>query len=161
MTGIYLLLGSNLGNKKGNLADARKLILQQIGAILQKSALYVTEPWGMSEAPGFLNQVLKVKTRFEPLKVLDNILEIESRLGRTRQYDSLNRTIDIDLLYYHHEVIDHPTLHVPHPRISARNFVLIPLTEIAPNFLHPVLELTNQQLLEQCTDTLSVTPFKS
>jgi len=157
MTGVYLLLGSNLGNKIGHLVEARKQITQHLGPILQESSQYSTEPWGMSDSPTFLNQVLTIETVLEPLNILDKILKIEIGLGRNRKNGYQNRTIDIDLLYYGNLIFNHPELNIPHPRISARRFVLKPLAEIAPHFLHPVLRLTNQQLLDQCADSLSVT----
>ena len=157
MTGIYLLLGSNLGDKVTHLADARKLITQQLGHIQQASSQYHTEPWGMSNAPEFLNQVIVIDSSIDPLEVLDKVLNIEIVLGRSRKKDYQNRTIDIDLLYYGKLVFEHPSLSIPHPRISERKFVLTPLSEIAPDFVHPVLGLTNQHLLDICTDPLSVT----
>lgn len=156
MTGIYLLLGSNLGEKASFLAGARKLISENIGPISLKSSLYCTEPWGMSNAPAFLNQVLWVKTALMPHQTLEQMLEIESGLGRKRTELNQDRTLDIDLLYFENQIIHDKWLTIPHPRISERMFVLKPLVEIAPDFIHPILRLTNQQLLEKCTDPLSV-----
>lgn len=156
MTGIYLLLGSNLGDKASFLASARKLIGNNIGPISLKSSLYCTEPWGMAKTPAFLNQVLWLKTSLLPHQTLEQMLEIESGHGRKRTELNQDRTLDIDLLYYENQIIHDKYLTIPHPRISERMFVLKPLVEIAPDFIHPILGLTNQQLLNQCTDPLSV-----
>ncbi len=157
MTGIYLLLGSNLGDRSSHLDKASKLISQQLAPISQESSRYRTEAWGMSDVPTFLNQVLVIDTVLKPLEILDKILKIEIMLGRNRQEGYRNRTIDIDLLYYGDMVFNHPDLSIPHPRIIERRFVLKPLVEIAPKFVHPVLGLSNLQLLDRCTDTLLVT----
>ncbi len=157
MTGIYLLLGSNLGDRSSHLDKASKLISQQLAPISQESSRYRTEAWGMSDAPTFLNQVLAIDTGLKPLAILANILKIEIMMGRNRQEGYQNRTIDIDLLYYGDTVFNHPVLSIPHPRISVRRFVLKPLVEIAPEFVHPVLGLSNLQLLDRCMDSLSVT----
>jgi len=156
MTGIYLLLGSNLGKKASFLAGARNLISEYIGPINLKSSLYFTEPWGMSNAPAFLNQVLWVKTSLMPHQALKQMLDIESGLGRKRTELNQDRTLDIDLLYFGDQIINDKNLTIPHPRISERMFVLKPLVEIAPDFIHPLFKLTNQQLLEKCTDPLLV-----
>jgi len=157
MTGIYLLLGSNLGKKAEYLAEGTKLIREYIGAVSLESSIYHTEPWGVSNAPDFLNQVLWVNTSLKPHETLKKMLGIESTLGRERTKAYQNRTLDIDLLYFDNEIIQDSNLTIPHPRISERMFVLKPLVEIAPDFVHPVFGLTNQQLLIECTDSLQVT----
>jgi 2-amino-4-hydroxy-6-hydroxymethyldihydropteridine diphosphokinase len=156
MTGLYLLLGSNLGDRVKNLEDARSLLQTELGPVVKSSSIYSTEPWGMTNAPAFLNQVLLLACQTEPLKILDVVLEIETRMGRTRQQGYQNRTIDIDILYLNDLVYEDQQLVIPHPRISERRFVLQPLVEIAPYFIHPVLQLTNRQLMDQCQDQLFV-----
>ena len=157
MTGIYLLLGSNLGDKRHYLMQARNQIGQRLGSVIKQSSLYQTDAWGMQSSPAFLNQVLLINSNRAPLALLNEILLIETSLERIRQSEYVNRTIDIDILYYHDLVLNHPELTVPHPRISQRRFVLTPLAEIAPKAVHPVLQETNLQLLKQCTDPLMVT----
>ena len=160
MTGIYLLLGSNLGDRELYLTVAKKQLVQSIGAIQTMSSLYQTEAWGMDQAPAFLNQVLLINSDQQPQKILQESLKIESGLGRIRQQSYVDRTIDIDILYYGDLVLNEPDLVIPHPRISQRRFVLTPLTEIAPEFVHPVLKKTNSQLLEQCQDFSTVISYK-
>ena len=157
MTGIYLLLGSNLGDKRHYLMQARNQIEEHLGSLVKQSSLYQTEAWGMHSSPAFLNQVLLIDSKKAPLVLLNEILKIEASLERIRQSEYANRTIDIDILYYHDLIINHPELTIPHPRISQRRFVLVPLAEIAPEVVHPVLQATNLQLLNHCTDPLTVT----
>ena len=156
MTGIYLLLGSNLGDREQCLLIAQQQLAQQVGKVQAISSIYQTEAWQMNSAPDFLNRVILVNSSLEPLKVLTEIIHIETGLGRVRRQGYQNRIIDIDILYYNHLVLNHPELTIPHPRISQRRFVLEPLAEIAPNFIHPQLRLTNRQLLDLCRDKLSV-----
>ena len=160
MTGIYLLLGSNLGDRELYLTVAKKQLEQSIGAIETMSSLYQTEAWGMGQAPAFLNQVLLINSDQQPQQILQESLKIESGLGRIRQQSYVDRTIDIDILYHGDLVLNEPDLVIPHPRISQRRFVLTPLTEIAPEFVHPVLKKTNSQLLEQCQDLSTVISYK-
>ncbi len=157
MTGIYLLLGSNLGDREQLLRQARNLLTVHIGPILNQSSLYRTEAWGMEQSPAFLNQILLIQSKASPTEILEQILNIESSLGRVRQRHYVDRTIDIDIIYYNKLVLEQPDLVIPHPRISLRRFVLEPLVEIAPSFVHPVLQVTNSQLLKQCLDPLLVT----
>lgn len=156
MTGIYLLLGSNLGNMQQQLLLARNLLERRVGKVLAASSVYRTEAWNMEGAPDFFNQVLELNSGLEPLNILEEILGIERGMGRMREKPYQNRIVDIDILYYNDQVSDHPELTIPHPRISQRRFVLEPLVEIAPDFVHPVLGLTNKQMLDRCTDQLSV-----
>jgi 2-amino-4-hydroxy-6-hydroxymethyldihydropteridine diphosphokinase len=137
--------------------QARNQIEQRLGSVVKQSSLYQTEAWGMRSSPVFLNQVLLVDSKKAPFVLLNEILKIEASLDRIRQPEYANRTIDIDILYYHDLIINHPELTIPHPRISQRRFVLEPLAEIAPKVVHPVLQETNIQLLMQCTDPLAVT----
>lgn len=154
--GIFLGLGSNLGDRAKNLKDAIKLIGLPIVA---ESAIYETEPVDYLNQPWFLNQVLQCETSFHPLKLLKECQRVENELGRTREISKGPRTIDIDLLFYNDEILSTPELTIPHPGIPQRRFVLIPLNEIAPDFVHPQLNLTVQQLLERCPDNSVVKRF--
>lgn len=157
MQEVYLSLGTNLGDRVRLLASARIAIENEMGRIVRASAIYQTESWGGdSTQPDYLNQVLRVQTELDAEAVLECALAIESRLGRTRQHRWESRLIDIDLLFYGKEVWDLPHLIVPHPRIQERNFVLIPLCEIAPTWVHPVLDKTIGELLEVSEDPLAV-----
>jgi 2-amino-4-hydroxy-6-hydroxymethyldihydropteridine diphosphokinase len=152
----YLGLGSNLGDKKSNMSKACDLISSEIGQIIGFSSLYKTEPWGNIDQDEYLNQVVRIFTDLEPGFLLSQLHKIEDMLGRTRDEKWGPRLIDIDLLYYGTYVIDRDDLIIPHPELIERNFVLEPLTEIAPDYLHPVFKLTNKELLEFCSDTSKV-----
>lgn len=157
--GIYILLGSNLGNREQNLGLALDKIATDVGRILTQSSIYQSEPWGISQQPQFLNLVAEVNSRNDPQQVLQKLLSIESELGRERLEKWGPRTIDLDILFFNDRVIQTEDLIVPHPGIAMRRFVLIPLCEIAPNFFHPLLEKTCLQLLKECTDPLKVSPY--
>lgn len=160
MKEIYLSLGTNLGDRVQLLAEAKKSIEAEIGQVLRASAIYQTDSWGGDGTqPDYLNQVLRVHTELDAESVLSHMLAIEAKLGRTRQQRWESRMMDIDLLFYGKETWELPHLVVPHPRIQERNFVLIPFCEIAPTWVHPVLDLTIRELLEQSTDPLSVHLF--
>lgn len=159
--GIYILLGSNLGNREENLGLALDKIAAVVGRILAQSTIYQSEPWGISQQPKFLNQVAEVNSRNDPQQVLQKLLLIETELGRERLEKWGPRTIDLDILFFNDRVIQTENLIVPHPGIPMRRFVLVPLCEIAPNFFHPLLEKTCQQLLKECTDPLEVSPYIS
>lgn len=159
LTTIYLLLGSNLGDRAMLMQTAADEIGDRIGNVTQASALYETAPWGGIEQPAFLNQVLAVKTNLAPEEVLRIILEIEHESGRVRYERWGARHLDIDILYFGQTVMDTPRLTVPHPRLHERRFTMVPLAEIAPNFVHPVLEKTNAELLEVCMDKEEVSRY--
>lgn len=154
MNQVYLLLGSNLTDREDCLSRARVNIAKDIGDIVKSSAIYESEPWGFETDSNFLNQVLLVETMLDPSQLLASILKIEKYLGRKRNgqngYES--RNIDIDILFYNHDIIDVPGLQIPHPRIQERLFTLIPVGEIDETFVHPLLQQTIQQLVLDCPD---------
>lgn len=156
MKGIYLLLGSNLGDSSALLGKAKHEIRDNIGKIVKSSSVYRTKAWGIENQPDFLNQVIEVESDLTAAKLLQKINEIEELMGRVRYIKWHSRIIDIDILYYGNEIIDTEKLCVPHPENQHRNFVLAPMTEIAPEFIHPKLLLTQKALLESCTDRLHV-----
>ena len=156
---IYLALGSNLGDRLVNLRKAIAIFPPQI-QLEVKSSVYETEPWGYSDQPTFLNQVLKASTSLDPLDLLAFLRETELTLGRQETFRFGPRLIDLDILFYDDLVMKTPKLTIPHPRIAERAFVLIPLAEIAPDLYHPVLGRTILQL-KTGVDASSVELFQS
>lgn len=156
MSQCHLLLGTNIGDKKRNLLQARELIVDRIGKITNPSAIYQTSAWGKEDQDDFLNQVLTVETTWSPEQLLALCLEIEKELGRVRYEHWGERLIDIDILYYENQVITSQRLTLPHPEIQNRKFTLVPLVELAPDYIHPKLNQTNKDLLGLCTDPLEV-----
>jgi len=157
MNVVFLGLGTNMGNRRKNLNDAVAGIREQIGKVVNISSVYETEPWGFKSESQFLNIVIKVETLLNPSAVLEAILRIELFLGRVRgenQYSS--RIIDIDILFYEDQVIDSSDLKVPHPKLQERKFVLVPLCEIEPEMVHPVLKKTMVLLFKECEDKSEV-----
>ena len=155
---VFLGLGSNLGERELYLNNAVGLIGRSIGFISEKSGIYETEPWGFQSENNFLNMVIKIHTELKPHDLLKQIQGIEDKLGRVRnakQYAS--RTIDIDILFYANRIIERPDLTIPHPLIQDRKFVLVPLCEIAPKMIHPLLSMTFEDLLLKCRDERKVT----
>ena len=173
MREVFLLLGSNRGDRRKLLHQALGLITHKAGPILQSSSIFETEPWGFTDPIPFLNQAIEIETILPPEKLLETILDIESTLGRTRPGYGCHcpnlhtpgnplvpkaeneitaysgRTIDIDILFYGQKMIFTTTLMVPHPRLHERRFALEPLSEIAPGFKHPVLGKTVGELLKE------------
>lgn len=156
MPKVYLLLGGNLGNRTLYLQQARESINQRVGSITQTSKVYETAAWGKTDQPTFLNQVLEADTILTPEDVLQSINAIEHELGRIRQEHWGARVIDIDILFYNDLEQQTQRLTIPHPQLHLRRFTLMPLAEIAPDLVHPVLRQSINQLLEICPDTLEV-----
>ena len=152
MTRSYILFGSNQGDKEALLEQACTLINDRCGLLVERSSAYTTEPWGFEAEEWFLNELLVVETEMEPDELMDALLEIEKELGRVRdpkQKGYTSRTVDLDILYYGDKVINTEKVTVPHPRLHLREFALLPLCEIIPDFLHPVFNLSQTQLLER------------
>ena len=153
---LYLLLGSNLGNSRKLLEEAIDNIGDYIGEIMQSSNLYETAPWGNSEQPAFLNQVVRIKSTLPPKEMLTKIQLIETKMGRVRHEKWGERKIDIDILYYNDLIFNSSDLKIPHPEIQNRRFTLVPLVDLSPDFIHPELHLSNSNLLFKCEDKLEV-----
>lgn len=161
MNTVFLLLGGNLGDREYHLNKAIEH-LKLIGCLIIKySSIYETAAWGKTDEPSFLNQVIKVSTILTADTLMENLIRIEEEMGRVRTYKNASRIIDIDILFYNEEVIDISNLTIPHPEITNRQFVLVPLNEIAPEFVHPIFLKSNSQLLKECTDHLPVNLFQS
>ena len=143
---IYIGLGTNLGERETNLRDAVKALAPKI-SVLAKSLIYETAPWGFSDQPNFLNQVVAAKTNLSSFKLLAYLKNIEACMGRKPTFRNGPRVVDMDILFYDDCVIQEDQLIIPHPRLHLRAFVLVPLVEIAPNLQHPILGCTMQALL--------------
>ena len=142
----YLALGSNLGDKEANLRRALELLQQRGVEVVKTSSFICTEPYGVTDQPQFLNGVCEVRTSLEPLELLQTLLEIEQEMGRVRLRHWGERNIDLDLLLYEDVVMDTPELKLPHPDMQNRDFVLLPLDEIAPELVHPILQKSIEEL---------------
>ena len=145
---VYLALGSNLGDRMGNLASAVEHLSQKVN-IKKVSSVYETEPVYYREQPAFLNAVLSAVTRIDPFELLRFVKSIESDLGRQPSFRNAPRLIDVDILFYGDRVIETPELTIPHPRIAERAFVLVPLAEIASALVHPLTHKKVQDMLSE------------
>ena len=143
----YVALGSNLGDKEANLRRALELLQQRGVEVVKTSSFICTEPYGVTDQPQFLNGVCEVRTSLEPLELLHTLLDIEQKMGRVRLRHWGERNIDLDLLLYEDVVMDTPQLKLPHPDMQNRDFVLLPLAEIAPELVHPTLQKTISELV--------------
>jgi 2-amino-4-hydroxy-6-hydroxymethyldihydropteridine pyrophosphokinase len=161
MAKVYFLIGGNLGDRELILKSTVEALGNDVGKVLNVSAIYETEPWGFEHEQSFLNQVVIVESNLMPEVVLDQTQEIEKKLGRIRKKNRYSeRTIDVDILFYDDLIIDTERLEVPHPRMGERMFALAPLSEIAPDFIHPVTGKSILDMKNSCPDTSEVTRFK-
>jgi 2-amino-4-hydroxy-6-hydroxymethyldihydropteridine diphosphokinase len=157
MSIIYLALGTNIGDRRGNLRAALAALPPEV-SILAESGIYETPAWGYEDQPTFLNMAVKGETNLEPLALLEHLKHLENELGRTPTFRWGPRLIDIDILFYDSLVLSSPQLVIPHPRLHERAFVLVPLADIAPDFLHLVLGKTIRQLKEDM-DSSGIKPY--
>jgi 2-amino-4-hydroxy-6-hydroxymethyldihydropteridine diphosphokinase len=160
-TTVFLSLGSNMGNRLKNLEQAVAVVNGMAAApfSIKSSNVYETAPWGKTEQPAFLNAVISFETVLPPAQLLEKLLSGEKMMGRVRDEKWGPRMIDLDILYYNDQVVELDQLRIPHPEIASRRFVLQPLCDLAPDFVHPVLKRTNRELLESCPDLLAVHEF--
>lgn len=161
MNTVYLCLGGNIGDRESFMNSAISIIQKSVGEIIALSPMYETEAWGTENQQTYLNRCLCVYTPLSCIELIHVLLDIEKQLGRNRIFSETyeNRTMDIDILFFNHDTIHQNNLVIPHPRLHLRNFVLIPLRDIAPNYYHPVLKQTVSELLLTCKDELKVTAF--
>ncbi|MCX6266234.1 MAG: 2-amino-4-hydroxy-6-hydroxymethyldihydropteridine diphosphokinase [Bacteroidetes bacterium] len=177
MKEVFILSGSNRGDRQGFISKATDMIEQMAGAVVRKSSVYETSPWGFDDPTPFLNQVIEIETMLSPEDLLEILLTIEVKLGRIRPFDGCGcgipaspdhgtgkkdapayagRTIDLDILFYGQRLIFTDKLMVPHPRLHERAFTLVPLNEVVPEFVHPLLKKTIAMLLHECRDQAKV-----
>lgn len=160
MHSCILHLGTNEGAKATNLELAEMMVSSRIGSIETSSKVYATAPWGNTEQDDFLNVAMICQTNLSAEDVLSEINIIETKLGRTREEKWGSRIIDIDIIFYDEEIIKKPDLIIPHPHLTNRNFVLTPLMDICPEYIHPELQKSVSELHAACTDKSEVNPYK-
>jgi len=156
MINVFLLLGSNLGDRYLYMNKAIEHIEHDIGPVLKASSVYETQSWGKTDAPDYLNQVVTLQTDLPAKVILEKVLNIENILGRLRKEKWGSRTIDIDILFYGQAIINDPGLQIPHPELHKRRFTLEPLAEIAPGYIHPVIKKSILQIKSELKDSLVV-----
>ena len=154
---LYLALGSNLDDRLANLKQAVASLSPQM-EVKAKSHIYETPPWGHTDQPKFLNQVVKAKTYLAPEPLLKHLKRLEIALGRKTSFPNGPRLIDMDILFYDDLVLETPLLTLPHPRLHERGFVLLPLMDIAPNLLHPVSKKSVSEMIAS-RDVEGITKF--
>jgi 2-amino-4-hydroxy-6-hydroxymethyldihydropteridine diphosphokinase len=156
MNEVFLMLGSNLGDRLNHLDLATNLIEEKFGKCFRKSSIYETEPFGIREQPYFLNQLISFLTVINPSEILETIMDIEMKLGRKRTMKWAERIIDIDILFYGNIVLNLPDLIIPHKGIELRKFCLVPLNELITDFINPKGNKAINELLINCEDDLTV-----
>ncbi len=159
MNKVVLLLGSNLGERWINIEKASNEIEQDLGKIIQRSSIYETAPWGNVDQEAFLNGIVLVNSALNAEQMMERILSIETKMGRVRTKKWEPRMIDIDILFFNDEIISTENLVVPHPSLHLRKFTLVPLAEILPGYVHPVLKKSIANLLEEIKDSLEVKKY--
>jgi 2-amino-4-hydroxy-6-hydroxymethyldihydropteridine diphosphokinase len=157
---VYLLFGSNLGERTANIANAITRLKNSGVNAIKLSSLYETEPWGNKDQANFINQAGKFHTHASAAGLMKIILDIEREMGRQRAIRWEPRIIDVDILFFGDQVISQKDLSIPHKEMEKRKFALTPLSEIAPGFMHPVLKKNIRQLLAECNDNMKVELFK-
>jgi len=159
MNQVFLQLGSNLGDREQLLFSATTLIADKIGVVLCRSKLYESTPWRVEGQENYLNQIVKIETELTAQETLQSALDIEEELGRVRIEKWGERLIDIDIVFFNDEIIETADLCVPHKHMHERNFVLEPLKEIAPDYIHPKYKKSISELLEQSQDAEKVEEY--
>lgn len=159
MDTLVLIIGGNLGDRCQNISTAYHSLVKVFGNVRLKSAVYETEPWGGKSSGKYLNQVLTFNVSKDELDILQCIQNIENSMGRTRNVKWGNRTMDIDILFLSDKIINRQTLQIPHPYIQDRRFVLKPLNEILPDYIHPAFKKSIRDLLHECADESDVRIF--
>jgi 2-amino-4-hydroxy-6-hydroxymethyldihydropteridine diphosphokinase len=159
MRTAYLLIGGNMGDRIAYLTNAKEVIAEQCGKVVNTSSLYETAAWGNTNQPAFLNQVLQIRTALNARQLMRLLLKIETQMGRIRQQKYGPRIIDIDILLFNGEIHHQYSLQIPHPQMQNRRFALLPLAEIAPAIIHPLLKKRVSALLKNCPDTLAVKKY--
>lgn len=164
MARTVIITGGNIGEMKPRLRHAQQLINQNIGIVLRCSHVYESEPWGFTAENRFMNQAMVVDTELSPAELLDAVQEIERQLGRDREAEAAQKTnsgeryssrvIDVDIIFYDDLVMESETLTIPHPLMHEREFVLAPLSEIAPAMIHPVFGKSVEQLRRELSERL-------
>jgi 2-amino-4-hydroxy-6-hydroxymethyldihydropteridine diphosphokinase len=149
---VHLGIGTNEGNKLSNIETSLVNISDSIGFITKKSSLYETKAWGIEDQENFINLTIEVETALFPLELIEKLLAIENKMGRKREIKWASRIIDIDILFFENYRINTSNLTIPHPYITYRNFVLAPLLDICPEFMHPTLKKTIKQLNTESKD---------
>jgi 2-amino-4-hydroxy-6-hydroxymethyldihydropteridine diphosphokinase len=149
MNRVCIAFGSNIGDRYGAVSDAFKLIQENRMKILFKSEVYETEPYGYTDQPTFINGALLVETELSCREVLTRLLAIEKDLGRVRKFKWGPRIIDLDIIFYNQEIYDEEDLKVPHPDMQNRMFVLRPLNDICPKYVHPILKKSVEEMLKE------------
>jgi len=160
MTRIFILAGTNLGDREANLEFALRELAMR-ASVTQCSSCFETDPVGFLDQPRFLNQAIELQTELSPHEVLSLCRSIEAGCGRIRTFPNAPRTLDLDILLYGDAVIQEEDLVIPHPRMQDRRFVLTPLAQIAPETVHPVLKKTIRMLLETCPDSSKVETYRA
>ena len=160
MARVFVALGSNLGDRPVNLAQALSA-MEEFAKVVRRSPVYETAPMYMTEQPRFLNMVVQIQTDHEPRQLLTLLKEAETRLGRESGARYGPRIIDLDIVLYDDQVVDQPNLKIPHPGLTERAYVLRPLCDIAPHIVHPVLGQTMQKLLSYLPEDADVQRFEA